>query len=171
MEKDQLNILGRLNKEELTILKEEAENCIQNQADSEEIILSKANNLFQVLIVILVSVIGYFISHIHDKSYALRDFSIILCIFLITAISFLTFAVWPRNILLKGTRPDLVLFDDIFDGSCEQTNGFLKNRIFNLNKAILLNTKSQQYRVRLYKYSFVSVLVGILSIFIYFLWL
>lgn len=172
MEKSELNILGRLNIDKLNILKNEAESCIQNQLDSETIILNKANNLFQLLVVMLVSIIGYFVNQINmPKNEVLRLCSLTMSIFLLISIALLVIVIWPRSIRSKGTMPYKLLNHEIFDGSEKEIDRVLKNRIYCLNQDIASNIDTQNTRILFYKLSIISLFVGIATIFSYFLFL
>jgi len=166
MESESKKILDRLDISAMERIKEEAELVLSCQSESESIIVNKANSLFQILVVLLVSSVGYIISQLPCIDYK-NPVNICCIVFLISlsiAISFLLNIVHPKSVSMKGAYPSELLKSDIFDGSKYETEYFLGNRIISLDSAIQANKINQSKRVRKYKQSIYTVLIGLLLI-------
>ena len=62
MEKENKQILNRIDKEALLLVKGEAELLMDEITISENTTISKANNYFQILFAVCVSIIGFLVS-------------------------------------------------------------------------------------------------------------
>lgn len=162
LNEEQCKILGSLSEENLFLIKEEGETYLDKQAESENIIIAKATNLFQLLVAILISLMGYLISEKDSLSnvplyYASVIFEISIAIS--TIFSFVV--IFPKTIFLRGTPPRNVLQLDIFNGSEYDKLKFLKNRILSIDCSIEKNKKSHSTRILYYKLSIITIFLGI----------
>lgn len=166
MESESKKILDRLDISAMERIKQEAELVLDCQSESENIIVNKANSLFQILVVLLVSSVGYIISQLPciDYKNPINICCILFSVCLSIAITLLLNIVHPKLVSMKGAYPEELLKPDIFDGSKFETEYFLGNRILSLNSAIKANKINQSKRVKKYKQSIYTILIGLLII-------
>ncbi|TDE54851.1 hypothetical protein [Flavobacterium sp. GT3P67] len=166
MENKNIDILNRLEVAFLERLKSEAEFVLEEMNLTESITTNKAFSLFQILIVMLVSVIGFLTSqltYIDFYSFIIQAcliFGMSLCI----SIGLLLKIIYPTKTRLKGSIPRNILQSDIFDGSKYETENFLSNKIISLDNAILKNQSNQEKRIFFFKTSIWSFLIGLIVI-------
>ncbi|SHF84870.1 hypothetical protein SAMN05444377_1252 [Flavobacterium fontis] len=169
MESERLKILDKIESvEALKLLKSEAEMVLDESLSSESIITNKANTIFQILIVLLFSVLGFIASTFPDIN--VNSHLIRICLFLIcvtgSSIWYLLKIIYPRLTYSKGTIPSKLLHDDIVFKDWEEFS-ILKNRIYNLEEAIKQNKKIQSERISNFKISIYILLIGISLITLY----
>lgn len=169
MEKEHLDILGNIdNTYDLEYLKEDAEKYIDAQLESENILTGKATNIFQILVAVFISIIGYFVSTIGtEQNDIIINCCMILGVFVFVSLIFMIPAIKPGTSFTNGVPPRNVLSSDILDGSETQILRFLKNRIYCLDNDIKENSNSQAKREFFYKISIYSLLTGLLVTFLY----
>jgi len=168
MEDSSIKILDRLDILTLERLKNEAELIFDDLIATENIIINKANNFFQILIVMLVSLIGYLISQlprINFHSYLIQA-ALIFTVCLSLSIGTLLKIIYPTKIKLKGSTPSSLLKSDIFDGSAYETENLLSNRVLSLDRDIYENRINQTNRMNLFKRSVWFTMYGILAVII-----
>lgn len=166
-----INLLEKLSIENLQIVKQEAELNLEDLSSSEDVITNKSNSLFQVLIVIFTTIIGYLISegeNFNIKS-ILIQISIILCAFFGFVLFLLLKVIYPNKVGLKGSAPKNLIQDFIFNEKSDkkQTKQILRNRIYSLNIAIENNQENLKRRVRLFDWANKIILIGLLVVLIY----
>ena len=169
MESERLKVLDQIGSiEALKLLKSEAEMVLDESLSSEAIITNKANTVFQILIVLLFSVLGYLATsfpNIDIKSHMVK-----ICLFLIfvagSSIWYLLKIIYPKLTYTKGTTPSKLLYSDIVIKDWEEFS-ILKNRIYNLEEAIKQNKKSQSERISNFKIAVYILLIGISLITLY----
>ncbi|MEL1243647.1 hypothetical protein AAEO56_05195 [Flavobacterium sp. DGU11] len=160
MEESKLDILGRMDKAALLVLKEEAECFLSNQVESSSIIINKATNIFQINIVIFTSLVGFSINEfISTRLGLLYQSSVIYSCSLFISLLFLLYVVYPYRVYLKGTTPSMLLFEDTM-----HEESILRNRIFCIERDIERNTSSHSKRVFAYKAAIFILLGGFIPV-------
>lgn len=164
MENEQKQILDTIKDlEVLKLLKSEAEMALDESIASQSVITDKSNIIFQILIIILFSVLGFLVSKFPDieiKSPIIK-ISLFLIITSSFSIGFLLKIIYPKLVYSKGTPPSNLLYSDIFIKDWEEIS-ILKNRIYNLDQAIKENKISQSKSIYYFKTAINILLVGIL---------
>lgn len=165
------NLLDKLSIENLQITKYEAELNLEDLSSSEDIITNKSNTLFQVLIVIFTTIVGYLVSQINsfDINSILIQISIILCVVFGFVLFLLIKVIYPNKVALKGSSPSNLIQDWVFNKKSDksQTKQILRNRVYSLNIAIESNNENLKNRVRLFDLANKSILIGLIIILIY----
>lgn len=164
MKNEQKQILDKIKDiEVLKLLKSEAEMALDESIASQSVITDKANIIFQILIIILFSVLGFVVSKFPDIKIESPIIKISLFLILSSScsIGFLLKIIYPKLIYSKGTPPSKLLYSDIFIKDWEEIS-ILKNRIYNLDQAIKENKISQSKRIYYFKTAIYILLVGIL---------
>ncbi|MFV8372746.1 hypothetical protein [Flavobacterium sp. LB2P74] len=169
MKNERLEILDKIESiEALKLIKSEAEMVLDESLSSESIITNKANTIFQILIVMLFSVLGYLVNGFPNIN--INSPTIKICLFLIAintcSIWFLLKIIYPKTTYTKGTTPSKLLFSDIIIKDWEEYS-ILKNRIYNLDDAIEQNKKSQSNKITNFKTSTYILLIGLFFVTIY----
>jgi hypothetical protein len=164
-------LLDKLSIENLELVKSEAELNLEDLSSSEDIITNKSNTLFQVLIVIFTTIVGYLVSEINtfDIKSILIQISIILCIVFGCVLFLLTKVIYPNKVALKGSSPNNLIQDFLFNkkSNKSQTKQILRNRVYSLNIAIESNKENLNNRVRLFDWANKSILIGLIIVLIY----
>lgn len=171
--KNKLNIelLDKLDLDNLERIKNEAEMNLEEISKSEEIITNKSNSLFQILIVVFSTLVGYLISEF--STFCLNSILIQICIifslFIAYALFLLIKIIYPIKIKLKGASPQNLIQDFIFSSKSDEQNtiNFFKNRIYSLNLAINNNIESLNNRVNLFYKANKAILYGLLLVILY----
>jgi|GEM_PF-2357900 len=169
MENEQKEILDKIKDVEiLRLLKSEAEMALDESTASQTMITDKANTIFQILIVILFSVLGFLVSKFPDIQINSPIIKVSLFLIIVSSCSiwFLLKIIYPNLTYSKGTMPSKLLYSDIFIKDWEEIS-ILKNRIYNLDKAIKENKISQSNRIYHFKTAVYILLIGILLTTIY----
>ncbi|WP_316633266.1 hypothetical protein [uncultured Flavobacterium sp.] len=164
MENEHKQILDKIKDIEiLKLLKSEAEMALDESIASQTIITDKANTIFQILIVILFSILGFLVSKFPDIEInsPIIKISLFLIIVCSCSIWFLLKIIYPNLTYSKGTTPSKLLHSDIFIKDWEEIS-ILKNRIYNLDKAIKENKIFQSNRIYHFKTAIYILLIGIL---------
>ena len=166
-----LNLLEKLNIENLERVKSEAELNLDDLSSSEDIITNKSNTLFQVIVVIFTTIVGYLVSQINsfDISSILIQISIIFCLIFGFVLYLLIKVIYPNRIALKGSSPSNLIHESIFNKKSDknQTKAILRSRIYCLNIAIESNKENLKKRVRLFDFANKSILIGLIVVLIY----
>ena len=83
MQKENKQILNRIDKEALLLVKGEAELLMDEISLSENTTISKANNYFQILFAVCVSIIGFLVngSDNYDKFSLFNQISLVFLLF------------------------------------------------------------------------------------------
>lgn len=164
-------LLDKLSIENLEIVKSEAEMNLEDLSSSENVITNKSNTLFQVLIVVFTTIVGYLVSQINNfiiKS-ILIQISIILCVVFGFVLFLLIKVIYPKKVALKGSPPSNLIQDYIFSKKSNKshTRQILRNRVYSLNIAIESNKENLKNRVRLFDWANKSILIGLIIVLIY----
>ncbi|OOV28619.1 hypothetical protein BXU11_01320 [Flavobacterium sp. LM5] len=169
MEKENKQILNRIDKEALLLVKGEAELLMDEITISENTTISKANNYFQILFAVCVSIIGFLVSKSenYDEYSLLNQISLIFLLFFLIALFFLSRILYPKAEGLKGTIPSEILQTDIFDKSKDELELFLSNRIVSLQNCIGKRLKNQNSRIKDLKTSINLILASLILVLIY----
>jgi hypothetical protein len=169
MEKENKQILNRIDKEALLLVKGEAELLMDEITISENTTISKANNYFQILFAVCVSIIGFLVSKSenYDEYSLLNQISLIFLLFFLIALFFLSRILYPKAEGLKGTIPNEILQTDIFNKSKDELELFLSNRIISLQNCIGKRLKNQSSRIKDLKTSINLILASLISVLIY----
>lgn len=169
MEKENKQILNRIDKEALLLVKGEAELLMDEITISENTTISKANNYFQILFAVCVSIIGFLVSKSenYDEYSLLNQISLIFLLFFLIALFFLSRILYPKAEGLKGTIPREILQTDIFDKSKNELELFLSNRIISLQNCIGKRLKNQNNRIKDLKTSINLILASLILVLIY----
>lgn len=173
MENEQKKILDKIKDiEVLKLLKSEAEMALDESTASQTTITDKANTIFQILIVILFSVLGFLVSKFPNIEISSPIIKISLFLIIVTSCSiwFLLKIIYPNLTYSKGTPPSNLLYEDIFIKDWEEIS-ILKNRIYNLDEAIKKNKKFQSNRIYHFKTAIYILLIGILLTTLYSLYI
>lgn len=173
MEDEHLKILNKIKSiDALKLLKSEAEMALDESIVSETKITDKANTIFQILIVILFSILGFLVSKFPDIQINSPIIKISLFLIVVSSgsIFFLLKIIYPNLIYVKGTMPSKLLYSDIIIENWEEFS-ILKNRIYNLDKAIKENKISQSNRIYHFKMAIYILLIGILLTTLYSLYI
>jgi hypothetical protein len=166
-----IKLLEKLNIQNLEIIKSEAELNLDDLSNSENIITNKSNSLFQILVVIFTTIIGYLVSQIN--SFCIESLLIQISIFLCLVFGFILFllvkVIYPDKVALKGSCPNNLIKNYIFTkkSNKSQTKQILRNRIYSLNIAIESNKENLKNRVRLFDWANKSILIGLIIVLIY----
>lgn len=162
-------ILNRIDKEALILVKYEAELLMDEITLSENTTISKANNYFQVLFAVCISIIGFLVSRSdnYDKYSLFNQISLVFLLFFMVSLFFLSRILYPKAEGLKGTIPSDVLQNDIFNKSKDEIELFLSNRMVSLQKCIGKRIKNQENRIRDMKAAIVLILASLISVLIY----
>ena len=169
MEEENINIMDKIEKiEALRLIKSEAEMVLDETLSSESVIISKANNIFQIIIVIASSLIAYMVSGINTGKYNIHILivSVFFCLISGYAVFLLMKIIYPGTAIPKGAKPSSLLQKDIIIKDWEEFL-ILKNRINSLEIAINENKLSQAARVKSFKCAIEVLLLGISISFIY----
>ena len=169
MNKENNEILNRIDKEKLLFVKSEAELQMDEMTLSETTIISKANSYFQVFLVIMVSLMGYMISQFSDFDYSslLNQVCIIFLIALFYSLYLLNKTLYPKLEGLKGSAPKNLLQKDIFNNSKDEFELLLSNRINSLQNCIDKRMENQKSRVRNFKRAVNTILLSLIIIICY----
>lgn len=164
-------LLDKLSIENLQIIKSEAELNLEDLSSSEDIITNKSNTLFQVLVVIFTTIVGYLVSQINsfDIKSILIQISIVLCVVFGFVLFLLIKVIYPNKVALKGASPNNLIQDFLFNKKSDksQTKQILRNRVYSLNIAIDSNKENLKNRVRLFDWANKSILIGLIIVLIY----
>ena len=173
MKEHNIEILNRLDKENLERIKVEAEFHFDDVEKADNIISSKANSFFQILLVIEVPLVAYIINNLPVKLeipplvYQISLMSAALvahCIYLLIEVLF------PVSTWLKGAKPSDYLQDDIFPSDKDaDTNAksFLRTTIFSLEKHINKNILIQSQKSNNLRKSKIRFLYGLICLLAY----
>lgn len=169
MQEENKQILNRIDKETLLLVKGEAELLMDEITLSENTTISKANNYFQILFAVSVSIIGFLVSRSdnYDKYSLFNQISLVFLLFFMVSLFFLLRILYPKTEGLKGTIPSEVLQDDIFNKSKDEIELFLSNRIISLQKCIAKRIKNQENRIKDLKAAVALILASLISVSIY----
>jgi hypothetical protein len=169
MQEENKQILNRIDKEALILIKCEAEFLMDEITLSENTTISKANNYFQILFAVCVSIIGFLVSQSdnYDKYSLFNQISLVFLLFFMVSLFFLLRILYPKTEGLKGAIPSEVLQNDIFNKSKDEIELFLSNRIVSLQKCIAKRIKNQENRIRDMKAAIVLILASLISVIIY----
>lgn len=164
-------LLDTLSVEHLEKIKIEAELNLEEISKSEEIITNKSNSLFQILLVIFSTLLGYLINQITSFSYnsILVQISFIFCFFIAYSLCLLIKIIYPIKIKLKGASPVNLVQNFIFSSKYPEQSiiNFLRNRVFSLDLAIKSNLESLNNRVDLFYKANKLILCGLSIVVIY----
>ncbi|MEN2398749.1 hypothetical protein GKZ90_0003130 [Flavobacterium sp. MC2016-06] len=169
MNQENKQILNRINKEALLLVKGEAELLMDEITLSENITIGKANNYFQILFAVSVSIIGFLVSRSdnYDQYSIFNQISLLFLLFFIIALLFLSRILYPKTEGLKGAIPISVLQNDIFNNSNVEIELFLSNRISSLQICIAKKIKNQENRIKDLKIAVALILSSLLSVIFY----
>jgi hypothetical protein len=169
MKEENKQILNRINKEALLLVKGEAELLMDEITLSENTTIGKANNYFQILFAVCVSIIGFLVSRSdnYDKYSLFNQISLIFLLFFIVSLFFLSRILYPKTEGLKGTIPIEVLQNDIFNNSKDEIELFLSNRIISLQKCSTKRIKNQEIRIKDLKTAINLILASLILVLIY----
>lgn len=166
-----IKLLDKLSIENLQLAKSEAEFNLEDLSNSEDIITNKSNTLFQVLVVIFTTIVGYLVSQIDSFNIKsiLIQISILLCVVFGFVLFLLVKVIYPNKVALKGSAPSNLIQDYIFNKKSDksQTKQILRNRVYSLNIAIESNKENLKNRVRLFDWANKSILIGLIITIIY----
>lgn len=169
MQEENKQILNRIDKEKLLLVKGEAELLMDEITLSESTTISKSNNYFQILFAVSVSIIGFLISpsDSYDKYSLFNQVSLLFLIFFTASLFFLSRILYPKAEGLKGTIPSEVLQNDIFNKSDCEVELFLSNRILSLQKCIAKRMINQENRIKDLKRAIGLILASLIAVSIY----
>lgn len=169
MKEENIQILNRINKEALLLVKAEAELLMDEITLSENITIGKANNYFQIIFAVSVSIIGFLVSRSdnYDKYSIFNQISLLFLLFFVIALFFLSRILYPTTEGLKGTIPVEILQNDIFNNSNDEVELFLSNRISSLQTCIEKRIKNQENRIKDLKIAIALILASLIFVLIY----
>ena len=169
MKEENIQILNRINKEALFLVKSEAELLMDEITLSENITIGKANNYFQIIFAVSVSIIGFLVSRSdnYDKYSIFNQISLLFLLFFVITLFFLSKIIYPKNEGLKGTIPISILQNDIFNNSDYEVELFLSNRISSLQMCIEKRMKNQENRIKDLKIAIALILASLIFVMIY----
>lgn len=147
--------------EELNVIKANAEDMFDDISKASEIVDVKANNYFGVLMLIIVSSIGYIVSKFEklDFSDLILHEAIILIITAVISLRQIHKMLLPRDYRLKGTQPE---FHINYDGyGQDRLKEILKDSITTLQYNIDKNLEIQKERVEKLKTAIDYIVNGI----------
>jgi len=169
MKEENIQILNRINKEALLLVKGEAELLMDEITLSENITIGKANNYFQIIFAVSVSIIGFLVSRSdnYDKYSIFNQISLLFLLFFVIALFFLSRILYPKTEGLKGTIPIEILQNDIFNNTDYEVELFLSNRISSLQRCIEKRIKNQENRIKDLKIAIALILASLIFVLIY----
>ncbi|MFB9110037.1 hypothetical protein [Flavobacterium gyeonganense] len=169
MQEENKQILNRIDKEALILIKCEAELLMDEITLSENTTISKANNYFQILFAVCISIVGFLVSRSgnYDKYSLFNQISLIFLLFFMVSLFFLLRILYPKAEGLKGALPSEVLQNDIFNNSKDEIELFLSNRIVSLQNSIAKRIRNQENRIRDMKAAIVLIVTSLISVVIY----
>lgn len=169
MQKENKQILNRIDKEALLLVKGEAELLMDEISLSENTTISKANNYFQILFAVCVSIISFLVSGSdnYDKFSLFNQISLVFLLFFMISLFFLSRILYPKAEGLKGTIPSEILQNDIFNSSKDEIELFLSNRIISLQNYIAKRIKNQKNRIKDLKIAIALILASLILVLIY----
>lgn len=166
-----IKLLEKLSIENLERVKSEAELNLNDLSCSEDIIINKSNTLFQVLIVIFTTIIGYLVSQINsfELKSVLIQISFIFCLIFVFVLYLLLKVIYPNKIALKGSAPHNLVHESLFNRKSDKSHStaILRSRIYSLSIAIENNRENLRNRVKLFDYANKSILFGLIIGLIY----
>lgn len=155
-------ILRNLDEDSALMIIAEAKERIKSIEDACNIIDSKANNHFNVCLVILVPVVSWSLTNI-GKQTPILTASIIFCCFVFASLILCYLSFKTYIFISSGYDPKKLLTKSIFyseDVSKNKTQ-FLYSSIVNMEEAIHHNAKIHLVKHRMYDLSLTTLWVGI----------
>lgn len=147
--------------DELTVIKANAEDMFDDISKASEIIDVKANTYFGILMLILVSSIGYIVNKFEKLDFTDLIFheAIILIITAVISLREIHKMLLPRDYRLKGTKPEFHINHD--DYGNDRLKEILKDSITTLQFNIDKNLEIQKERVEKLKTAIDYIVNGI----------
>lgn len=165
MQDEKKKILKTLSKEDLVFIKEEAEKQFQAIDDADNTVISKSNNIINVLIIIVAACI---VGLIEDYSLYIKHISLIVLLFCGGSIFFAYKAIMLKKYMLLGTKPENIINDNIsINNSPHIKEKVLITIIGNLNDKIGKNETTQKDRVNNYSLCIYIILFGLCAVSLY----
>lgn len=169
MDEKNKKILDCIDKEALFLVKNEAELLMDEITISENTVINKANNYFQLLFAICFALIGFLVSRSdkYDPFSLLNQISLIFLVSFFSSLFFLSKILYLKAEGLKGAIPKNLLQEDIFDNSENQIELLLSSRIKSLQKCIIKRIDNQNNRNNDLKVAIAIIIVSIIVVSIY----
>ena len=147
--------------EELNLIKANAEDMFDDIAKASEIIDIKANNYFGILILILVSSIGYIVNKFDNLDFfdLILHEAIILIFTAVISLRLIYKMLLPRDYRLKGTQPEFHINHENYGE--DKLKEILKDSITTLQFNIDINLEIQKDRVEKLKTAIDYIVNGI----------
>jgi hypothetical protein len=166
MKEESIKILDVIDKDSLIMVKLEAELLMDEITNSENITISKANNYFQILFAVTISLIGFLVSrnilvNEIDLSYYI---CLILVFYFFIALFFFSKILYPKTEGLKGALPTDLLQNDIFNKSEHEYEQLLANRIMSLDNCLIARKVNQNQRIKDFKCAVSLILCALVTV-------
>ncbi len=150
--------LHKFKTESLKLIYEEAKNRFDDITKASDTIDTKANTLFNLLILIVITALGFLVNKypcINYKDLIVQD-AIALCIASVVSLILVSTILFPSKVRLKGTRPNFHIENPNFstDWTDEQTSLYvLYDCVNTLQISIKENEDIHSERVKKFKWA------------------
>jgi|GEM_PF-4463934 len=154
-------IISSFEIDELNVIKANAEDMFDDISKASEIIDAKANNYFGILILIIVSSIGYIVNKFEKLDFTdlILHEAVILIVTSVISLREIHKMLLPRDYRLKGTQPEFHINYDNYGK--DRLKDILKDSITTLQFNIDNNLEIQKERVERLKSAIDSIVNGI----------
>ena len=161
-------LLHKASEEILIEVKIEAEKFLESLHTTENILLSKATGLIQVLFPVFVVLVGVVIDRFSKHDIGPLFYAASLLSVVIFASSYYICNVLSLfDFTFSGCRPSKILDEDVIDGTKKEVHmQFLKGRIYSLQLAADRMLISHAKRIRFYDIGFNVLTIGTAAVFI-----
>ncbi|KQS45922.1 hypothetical protein ASG38_15035 [Flavobacterium sp. Leaf359] len=162
-------VLNRLGTDSLREIHDDAILAIDTQVETERIINEKAGHLFNLLVAVSVTLIGYWTSDVTKIRTEPLFFQVSAILVLAMGISLLLLyrIIYPSLSYSKGFVPDIMAQKDIFISADTDMQRHLMNKISSMNRGININRENNRRKSRLLKLAVKIMLSSLLIIILY----